>query len=298
MPTIILRALDAVLWSKVQAKAQADSCTPKQVVLKAIAQYVGLVVVLLLTTACANGFAAPTPEPPAPKPVVPKAAVDCSAVGTLPCQQGPLPAPTPTPGPTTITLRGTVIDGTSGSPLPNIAVVATTGVILHTDAGGGYQFTHVPTGFLTVVFSAQGYVTQIATPTVTADATLDIVLQRSAAAPTPAPAPAPVPGPPPVTPGPAPVPVLVVTLQCTAAAHGVATTCNLSGTFGGEVIAGTAFSHVEYDFGDGFADQINNSPLVSRVYTIAGPYTIVAKVTVGTIQGVQTVTVSRAIVVT
>jgi hypothetical protein len=280
MPTIILRALEAVLWSKVQAKAQADGCTPKQVVLKAIAQYVAIVVVLLgagLTIGCSSTVA------PTAAPTLPKAVVDCSAVGPLPCQQGPRPAPTPTPDATTVTVRGTVADSISGGLLPNIGVTTGTGATVRTDADGRYEVAPMRSGSVLLVFSAANYFTQTMNLTLAADATIDVVLHRTAPSPAPVPAPTPPPAPAPFPrPTPTPVPLtLTLTLNCTPGTPGtVQTVCNYGATDETGANVTTATGPAEWDFGDGSPHNTTFTTLAQYTYAQAGKY-VIAVSTVG-----------------
>jgi hypothetical protein len=54
MASFILRQLDPVLWAKVQAKAEAEGITVEALILKAIAQYVAVGLLCLLTNGCQN----------------------------------------------------------------------------------------------------------------------------------------------------------------------------------------------------------------------------------------------------
>ena len=94
----------------------------------------------------------------------------------------------PHSAPTAFTLTGTITDGTSGGPLPQIEVSAG-GQAVRSDAAGRYQLTGVATGAITVQFAAASYVTQTKPINLTENTVLDAVLQRVAAAPPPAPAP-------------------------------------------------------------------------------------------------------------
>lgn len=67
MSTFVLRKIDETLWLKVQAKAAAEGITVKQLILKALAHYVGILVLLFFSTACAyhspTGPSTPTVDP-------------------------------------------------------------------------------------------------------------------------------------------------------------------------------------------------------------------------------------------
>lgn len=87
------------------------------------------------------------------------------------------------PAATGFIVSGNVTDGTSGGPLPAIEVRAGEFLAVRTDAAGHYDLPGVPAGAATVQFAAAGYVTQTKSGTLSANTSLDIVLQRVAAAP-------------------------------------------------------------------------------------------------------------------
>ena len=67
MASFILRAIDPDLWARVQAKAAAEGISVKALILKALAQYVAIVALLVLTSACAyQNPTYPTPITVAP----------------------------------------------------------------------------------------------------------------------------------------------------------------------------------------------------------------------------------------
>jgi hypothetical protein len=108
---------------------------------------------------------------------------------------------TSTPASSTVTLTGTVTDGTSGGILPGILVQITDGVnggmSVKTTSNGTYTLPGVTPGSFTMQLTATSYIPQSQSVTVTAaNPRANFVLQRVAPAPvaTPAPAPAPAPG--------------------------------------------------------------------------------------------------------
>lgn len=118
----------------------------------------------------------------------------------------PAPTPTPTPTPTTFTVSGTVTDGTSGGVLPNVNIQTTDATnatkTTTTNASGNYSVSGIAAGLLTVTGSATSYQSASKAVTVSADARVDLVLQRVAPAPSPTPTPTPSP-----TPSPTPTPI-------------------------------------------------------------------------------------------
>jgi hypothetical protein len=90
---------------------------------------------------------------------------------------------------------------------------------------------------------------------------------------------------PPVVTPPAPVKALAATVSCTAQAHGTPTPCNVSVTYGADIVASNAVTSIVWDFGDGFTETVLNSPIRSRNYAQAGTYTVAATVTATTSDG-------------
>jgi hypothetical protein len=100
------------------------------------------------------------------------------------------------------------------------------------------------------------------------------------------------------TPAPAATKTLAATLSCTAQAHGTPTPCNVSVTYGGDVVASNAITSIVWDFGDGFTETVANSPIRSRNYAQAGAYTVTATATATTSDGSKTAPIaSKAITV-
>jgi hypothetical protein len=126
--------------------------------------------------------------------------VDCGS------STSPAPAPTlvppvtvlpPTAPASTYTLSGLLSDGTSGGILPGITVAVLNGPSTKTDSSGHYGFSGFAAGSYSLMFSAGGYVSQVASLTIgTANVALNIVLQRTPAAPPPPPSPTQPPPPP------------------------------------------------------------------------------------------------------
>src|SRR3954463_11840947 len=77
-------------------------------------------------------------------------------------------------------LVGRVTDGTSGGVLPNITLTLSGGAsaITTTDRSGNYQFGPLPTAGYTVSASPTGYIAIAPSIGLTANAVLDLVLQR------------------------------------------------------------------------------------------------------------------------
>lgn len=196
--------------------------------------------VALLAVGCGASSTAPTPTP-----TLPSATVDCTLVGTLPCQIPPPTTPTPTP---TFTVSGTVTDATSHGALQNVTVTLGSGSAT-TDSTGHYAIANLPKGTLTLEASAAGYVTYSAVITVAGSITQDIALSRLAT---------PTPDPPVMTGITAPpgllvgdtVPILVSTL--------------------GNWICPCSFA---WTFGDG-ATETTATTQTSHVYLAAGTYTV------------------------
>jgi PKD repeat protein len=101
-----------------------------------------------------------------------------------------------------------------------------------------------------------------------------------------------------VTPTPTPALAgLVATLTCTPVAHGNPTACNVAVTYNGPAVASGAVSRVDWDWGDGTAHIVNNSPLDTRVYAQAGTYRVEANVTASTVDGAKMTKVSTSLVI-
>jgi Carboxypeptidase regulatory-like domain/Abnormal spindle-like microcephaly-assoc'd, ASPM-SPD-2-Hydin/Protein of unknown function (DUF3761) len=109
----------------------------------------------------------------------------------------------PTVTPSTFTLNGTLTDGTSHGILPNITVQIVSGTNVGkstvTDSGGNYAMSGLSAGTFTLAVSATGYLTTTQQLTLSANARVDLVLQR-VGSPNPTPTPTPPPTPVPVSP--------------------------------------------------------------------------------------------------
>lgn len=108
----------------------------------------------------------------------------------------------------------------------------------------------------------------------------------------------------PPTPAPAPgsgTSTLTITLTCTAqAAHGTPATptpCNVSAAYGTTNIASNAITKVDWDWGDGAIQTVNNSPLGSHNFTQAGKYIVNATVTATTTDGAKTASATQAVTI-
>lgn len=237
-----------------------------------------LLLAALIASGCSSSTA-PTPE----APQAPKVVIDCSLVGTLPCQQPPPVTPTapkPTPPVTTATVHGTVTDGTSGGILPNILIVTQYGQALKTDAAGQYQLTGIAIGPLFLTVSAESYITQRVTANIAADTIVDVVLQRVAPyIPAPPPAPRPIPTP---TPTPAPVPLLFITMTCStlAAPLNTSVNCNMTALLDNAVVT-SQIASVSWEWADG-STTTTAAPATSHNYTHLGTYLLAARVAMTT----------------
>lgn len=87
---------------------------------------------------------------------------------------------------------------------------------------------------------------------------------------------------------PPPPPTLAASVICTANTHGTPSPCNVSATYGSAAIASNAITKIDWDWGDGQVQTVNNSPLGSHTYAQAGTYNITATVTATTTDGAKT----------
>jgi hypothetical protein len=83
MARFILYDLDPAFWQRVRAKAAAEGIQVKALILKLLTTWLGVFVLALLTTGCANGFAAPMALQPTPVAEDLRAPTSLS-IGTLP----------------------------------------------------------------------------------------------------------------------------------------------------------------------------------------------------------------------
>jgi hypothetical protein len=259
MPTFILRAIDADLWSRVTAKAAAEGCTVKQLVLKALAQYVAIVVLVLLTTAC--GASNPTQATPIADPAAAPASISLTSVSGQGATTGQV-------------YVSAMVKDASGKGVGAAIVTFTTtaGTFLATPItsdGGGL---------------AQASLTTIGNATITArvgtvSSALDVV-------PTAAPGPM-VPTPPvyppaqPTPPVPPTPPIGVATVGCTTAIGAMSTACNVSVVYNNQAIASTAITRVDWDWGDGTVVPVGGGSLLGdHLYAQAGAYRVGVTVSV------------------
>lgn len=96
---------------------------------------------------------------------------------------------------------------------------------------------------------------------------------------------------------PAPAPSLSLGITCTGNTHGTTLSpCNLTASYGGSALPSAQFMTVDWDWGDGFTST-TSVPVDARTYVNAGTYTVFAKATVQTVDGVKTSTINHSLVV-
>lgn len=229
-----------------------------------------------------------------------------AACGSSPLAPTPILAPPPSPpaslqltisGPTSVSenLLNLLVADARGSGVPGETV------FLSTTAGTLTAPTVVtgPTG------RAQVLLRTTTDATVTAQvrsftATIDAVAYRAPEPPV-FPDPPPPPPPPPVVvpppPPPPPAPTLSVALTCTAVAHGSPSPCNVTASYGGATLLGTAITDADWDWGDG--TQTNNvaSPLATHTYGQAGVFPVFVSVTATTVDGAKVASTSRTLTI-
>jgi hypothetical protein len=261
MPTFILRAIDADLWSRVTAKAAAEGLTVKQLVLKALTQYVALVVLLLVMTGC--GASNPTHATPVADPAAVPASISLTSVSGQGATTGQV-------------YVSAMVKDASGKGVGAAIVTFTTtaGSFLATpitsDAGGLAQASLSTTGNATITASVGSVA-----------GSLDVVPTAAVVVPPPY---VPLPTPPIVVPPVVPTPpaplVLIVSLTCTAEPHGTKTVCNVATSYNGAAVDSTLVNSVTWDWGDGTSETPPIfTPLGQHLYTQAGTYRIQATVT-------------------
>ncbi len=263
MPSFTLYDLNPEFWARVQAKAAAEGTTVKALILRLLTAWLGVVAVLLLTSGCAfhnptDPTPIPTPIPaPTPAPVVPLPAI----AWDLSISASPQPAMVGQPifvssvvtghvAPAPVSYHWTISGQADQNGAAQIALTfgATGPVTIHVDATDGTGHT---------VSAQVALVVGLAPP------------------PPPPPAPSPTPAP----------PSFAVTLGCSAAGH--VTSCNVSATFGADVVT-SSISSLDVDWGDGGAIEHFASALATHTYAQPGSYTIIATATAGTHSGSAT----------
>jgi PKD repeat protein len=263
MPSFTLYDLNPDFWARVQAKAAAEGTTVKAVILRLLTAWLGVIALLLLSSGCAyhnptGPTATVTPVPaPTPAPIAPLPAI----AWDLSISASPQPVVVGQSIFVSTTITGHV------APAPVAYHWTITG---QADQAGAAQIalTFGTTGPVTIAVDA----TDGTGHTVSAHVSLVVGL-----------APPPPPGPPPA-PTPAPA-QFAVTLGCTAAGH--VTSCNVSATFGSDVLT-SQVSSLDVDWGDGQAIEHFTSALATHTYAQPGSYTIIATVTAGTHTGSAT----------
>jgi hypothetical protein len=264
MASFILRQIDPDLWARVTAKAAAEGLTVKQLVLKALTQYVALLTLLVLTTAC--GAANPTQATPIADPAAVPTSISLTSVSGVGSGTGQV-------------YISALVKDASGKGVGAAIVTFTTtaGTFLATpitsDAGGLAQASLTTPGNATITAktgAASGSLDVVPTP-------VPVVVPPYVPLPTP-----PIVVPPVVPTPPAPL-VLNVSLTCTAEPHGPLgtppTVCNLATSYNGAALDSALVNSVTWDWGDGLDQTVTSSPLGSRNYLQAGTYRIQATVT-------------------
>jgi hypothetical protein len=243
MPSFILRAIDPELWSRVQAKATAEGITVKTLILKAIAQYVALLVLAVFSAACAAG----TPTSPT-KPAVPTAvpaAIVVTAVSGIGASAGQ------------VFVDATVQDAT-GKGIGDVVV----------------QFTTTAGTYVADTITADGGGLAQAVVTTTVPATVTATTGTVAGHLDVVPTAAPVPPPPGTPPSPPPAPAQpTITLAPVATTVGLSTLLQANAFLNGVPAAGYGWS-----FGDGATFQ-GVSAATMHTYTSVGSFTTRVTVT-------------------
>jgi PKD repeat protein len=246
MASFILRAIDPALWAKVQAKAVAEGLTPKQLILKAIAQYVAIAA-LLVAGLAGSACAYHSPTAPAAVTVVPSTAAASIRLVAASRADRQLDVVA-----TVLTASGASVTGARVTFMASIGTLSADTVV--SDDSGTARTILASTGLGLVRASANGI-----------DATLTVTGGGAGpvATPDPTPAPGPAPGP---TPGP-----LTVTINASPVG-----TVGMPVTFG---LSTAASGAVLWTFGDGAtsADHISTS----HVYSSAGTFSVSVTVTDG-----------------
>lgn len=250
MPTFILRAIDPALWTRIQAKAAAEGVTVKALILKAIAQYVALVALILLSTACAASL------PTEPTRVIIAPVVDA------------------------ISLTATAGFGNSAGQVFVVATVKdATGrgfstAVHFTTTAGTMQPETVVAGTdgqaqTKVLTSTSATVTATAGP---ASSHVDVTPIAPIVIPTPTPSPIPTPQPTP-SPAPSPAPTPVPSPTPAVQLAPITTTAGVSTLFtiGAFMPGGLAIVSTAWTFGDG-ATGAANSGATNHTYGSAGTY--------------------------
>ena len=228
---------------------------------------------VLLSFAACGGSSTQPDTGSAKAPALPAVSVPCDIVGTLPCQIPPAPQPAPKPaGPSSFAVSGGVTDGFSHGVLPNITITLSTGAKTITDAKGRYAFADVPKGDGQLTAAATGYVTQAQSFSLSADASIDIVLQRvggSTSSPSPSPSPTPSPSPNPTpTPSPSSTALSVILNSPGTLTAGTGATLRFSMTPIGAIV-----STADWTFGDGTTAS-GTTQSMAHTFTSAGTYTV------------------------
>ncbi len=189
-------------------------------------------------------------------------------------------SPTPNSPTTTAAFLNVSSSGTTGVALVFSVSSAATGVTWNWSFGDGAN-TQTTAFATTHAYSRAGvYAASVSAAGTSAGTAIVTVID-----------PAPTPTPPAAT--------LSVTLTCTPGTHGTTpTSCNVNETYGGATIAGGAVTGVTWDWGDGTtADNSSTTPVKTHQYVNAGTYTVIATVTANTVDGSQTGTSSKSVVV-
>ena len=189
-------------------------------------------------------------------------------------------SPTPNSPTTTAAFLNVSSSGTTGVPLVFSVSSAATGVTWNWSFGDGAN-TQTTTFATTHTYSRAGvYAASVSATGTSAGNAIVTVID------------------PPLTPIP-PAPTLSVTLTCTPGTHATtATSCNVNETYGGATISGGAVTGVAWDWGDGTtADNSSSTPVKTHLYANAGTYTVIATVTANTVDGSQTGTSSKSVIV-
>jgi hypothetical protein len=255
MASFVLRQINPELWARVTAKAAAEGLTVKALVLKALAQYVALVVLCLFTTAC--GAANPTQATPIAPPAAVPASISLSSVSGVGAATGQ------------VYVNALVKDASGKGVSAAIVTFTTTAgsfavTPITADGGGLAQASLTTTGNATIAASVGAV-----------SSTLAVVPTPAVVVPPPY---VPLPTPPIVPPVIAPPvvlpPALSVSLGCTPGTPPVATGCNVAAIYGGVPVNSDMITLVSWDWGDGIPVNIFGSPIGSHPYAQAGTYLV------------------------